>query len=103
MCRWRARGGGWEPRWSGRAWILLGGRSSVSRSVGQSVSRSLCVVGCGLLIVVLGLLTTTRWALRTATATAARLCGEEPPPEESPPVQRRAEQSLPLPAGGTVR
>src|ERR1039458_3984812 len=61
------------------------------------------VAGCGLLIVVLGLLTTTRWALRTATATAARLCGEEPPPEESPPVQRRAEQSLPLPAGGTVR
>jgi EmrB/QacA subfamily drug resistance transporter len=56
------------------------------------------VAGCGLLIVVLGLVTTTRWALRTATATAARLCGEEPSP-----VQRRAERSLPLPAGETAR
>jgi EmrB/QacA subfamily drug resistance transporter len=35
------------------------------------------VAGCGLLIVALGILTTTPWALGTATATAARL-GEEP-------------------------
>jgi EmrB/QacA subfamily drug resistance transporter len=37
------------------------------------------VGGCGALIVVLGLLTTSRWALGTATRTAARLC-EEPYP-----------------------
>jgi MFS family permease len=36
------------------------------------------VAGCGVLIVVLGFLTTTRWALDTATATAARLCEDEP-------------------------
>jgi EmrB/QacA subfamily drug resistance transporter len=34
------------------------------------------VAGCGLLIVVLGLVTTSRWALHTATVTAARLCEE---------------------------
>jgi hypothetical protein len=38
------------------------------------------IVGCGALIVVLGLVTTTRWALDTATATAARLCEDDPPP-----------------------
>jgi hypothetical protein len=38
------------------------------------------VAGCGLLIVALGLVTTTRWALGTATATAAGLREEEPPP-----------------------
>jgi MFS family permease len=53
------------------------------------------VTGCGLLIVVLGLVTTTHWALRTATATAARLCGGEPPP-----VRAGAEkQALPARAG----
>ena len=34
------------------------------------------VAGCGLLIVILGVLTTSRWALDTATVTAARLCNE---------------------------
>jgi EmrB/QacA subfamily drug resistance transporter len=38
------------------------------------------VGGCGALIVALGLLTTSRWALDTATKTAARLC-DEPRPE----------------------
>jgi hypothetical protein len=41
------------------------------------------VTGCGLLIVALGFLTTTRWALDTATATAARLC-EDGTAEQSP-------------------
>ena len=38
------------------------------------------IAGCGTLIVVLGLVTTTRWALDTATATATRLCEDDPPP-----------------------
>jgi EmrB/QacA subfamily drug resistance transporter len=78
--------------------------ASTSRQVGQSLGVALAgaiavvattdpavlatgthpgwwlVAGCGVLIVVLGLVTTTRWALHTATATAARLCGEEPFP-----------------------
>jgi hypothetical protein len=41
------------------------------------------VAGCGLLIVALGFLTTTRWALDTATATAARLCEDEPSPSRT--------------------
>jgi MFS family permease len=55
------------------------------------------VAGCGLLIVVLGLVTTSRWALRTATATAARLCADEPPL-----ARTDAEQVLPLPARGNA-
>jgi EmrB/QacA subfamily drug resistance transporter len=42
------------------------------------------VAGCGLLIVVLGFLTTTRWALDTATATAARLCADDPDAQAPP-------------------
>ena len=53
------------------------------------------VAGCGLSIVVLGLATTSRWALGTATATAALLCGEE-----SLPVRAGgAEAALPAHAG----
>jgi EmrB/QacA subfamily drug resistance transporter len=78
--------------------------ASTSRQVGQSLGVALAgaiavsatadrlrlatashpgwwlVAGCGLLIVALGLVTTSPWALRTATATATRLCGEEPLP-----------------------
>ena len=36
------------------------------------------------MIVALGLLTTTRWALDTATATAARLCEDDPDSQASP-------------------
>jgi hypothetical protein len=46
------------------------------------------------LIVVLGLVTTTRWALDTATATAARLCADEPLPG-----QIDAKQPLAAPVG----
>ncbi len=52
------------------------------------------VAGCGLLIVVLGLVTTTRWALDTATATAARLCEDEPPPAQSDAKQPLAAPGL---------
>jgi len=52
------------------------------------------VAGCGLLIVVLGLVTTTRWALDTATATAARLCEDEPLP-----AQIDAERPVAAPVG----
>jgi hypothetical protein len=44
------------------------------------------VAGCGVLVVVLGLLTTTSWALDTATATAARLCADDPDAQQPGPL-----------------
>jgi EmrB/QacA subfamily drug resistance transporter len=40
------------------------------------------MAGLGVTIFALGLVTTTHWALDTATATAARLCEDEPPPAQ---------------------
>jgi hypothetical protein len=52
------------------------------------------VVGCGVAITLLGLLTTGGWARRTAEQTARRLM----PSEESPPVPSRS----PDPARGVA-
>jgi EmrB/QacA subfamily drug resistance transporter len=57
------------------------------------------VAGCGALIVVLGLVTTTRWALGTATATAARLCEDEPDAQAQAPPPETVQGERPVAAG----
>jgi len=95
--------------------------ASTSRQVGQSLGVALAgaiavvattdpallatgthpgwwlVAGCGALIVALGLLTTTRWALDTATATAARLCEDDPDALAPGPIE--AERPVPARVG----
>jgi EmrB/QacA subfamily drug resistance transporter len=87
---------GMPPAQAGVASAVASTSRQVGFSLGVALARAIAVVatsnpavlatgthpgwwlvaGCGLLIVILGVLTTSPWALDTATATAARLCDE---------------------------